>query len=275
MNTKENNINTLKELGGSDYEIADGQEDIRGWDVKNTGGEKYGEVEELIFNEETRKVRYMVLDLDDNEMDMDDDRKVLIPIGLAELHEDDDDVILHNITVAQLVSLPEYDKEMLNSNTEKNVLNVFMIGGAAMQQDDYYNDENLYRNRPQKGKESSTIPVIKENLEVGKQQVETGGIRIRSRVEEKPVTESVNLREEHVKVERNEVNRPVSDKDNVQFKDTNIEMTEHNEVPVVSKESRVVEEIKLSKDVTHSDETVRDTVRNTEVDIDEINNKNG
>lgn len=273
MSTKENNINSLQELGGSDYEIADGQEDIRGWDVKNLAGQKYGEVDELIFSEATRKVRYIVLDLDDNEMDMDDDRKVLIPIGLAELHENDDDVILNNISTAQIMSLPEYDKKMLDANAEQNILNVFMTGAAAMPQDHYYNEENLYRNRPQTKDEGNIIPVIKETLQVGKQQVETGGIRIRSRIEEKPVSENVTLREEHIKVERNEVNRPVSDEDAAKFKDKNIEMTERAEVPVVNKTARVVEEIKLSKDVTNRDETVRDTVRNTEVDIDKLNNK--
>jgi stress response protein YsnF len=57
----------------------------------------------------------------------------------------------------------------------------------------------------------------------------------------------------------------------------NIELIEHAEVPVVSKEARVVEEISIGKDVKHRDETVKDTVRKTEVDIEEIDTskKNG
>ncbi len=271
MTSNKNTGSRLQELRGSNYEIADGQEDIRGWDVKDAEGNKYGEVEELIFDEETRKVRYIVLDMDDNELDIDDDRKVLIPIGIAELHENDDDVILYNTTIAQIMSLPEYDKKSLDANAENNILTALMTGGVAMQEADYYNDENLYRNRSQKRNEASTIPVIEESLEVGKAQVETGGIRIRSRIEERPVAENVTLREEHIKVERNEVNRLVSTEDVAQFKDKDISMTEQTEVPVVNKTARVVEEIKLSKDVTHRDETIRDTVRNTEVDIDKLN----
>src|SRR5215212_4753132 len=103
----------LQELDRSDFAIVDGEPDIRGWDVKNAQGQKIGEVEELIVDAKMKKVRYMVVDLDDDELDLDDDRKVLIPIGLAELHKDDDDVILPNVQATQLTSLPEYDKDRL------------------------------------------------------------------------------------------------------------------------------------------------------------------
>ena len=67
----------LQELGESDFEIVDGQPDIRGWEVKDAQGRDIGEVEELIFDARTRKVRYMVVDLEDNEeLDL-EDREVL------------------------------------------------------------------------------------------------------------------------------------------------------------------------------------------------------
>ena len=66
----------------SDFEIVDGEPDIRGWDVWDTRGKKIGEVEDLIIDAQKKKARYIVLDLDDNEFDL-DDRKVLIPIGMA------------------------------------------------------------------------------------------------------------------------------------------------------------------------------------------------
>ncbi len=118
--------------------------------------------------------------------------------------------------------------------------------------------------------DDATINRVEENLEVGKRTKDTGGVRVRSRIVEKPVEEKLRLREEHVHVERNTVNRPLTDMDKGQFKDQDIELTERAEVPVVNKEARVVEEIKISKDVTHRDETIHDTVRHTEVDIDDI-----
>lgn len=120
------------------------------------------------------------------------------------------------------------------------------------------------------GESNDTISRVQEELQVGKREVESGGVRVRSRIVEKPVEETLRLREEHVRVERNPVNRPLTDSDRAAFQDQTIELTERVEVPVVSKEARVVEEIKISKDVDERTETIKDTVRNTEVDIEDI-----
>ena len=117
---------------------------------------------------------------------------------------------------------------------------------------------------------TGAIPIIEENLNVGKRVVETGGVRLRSRIVERPVEESVRLRVEHVHVERNPVNRPATEADLNSFREGTIEATEHAEVPVVGKTARVVEEVRLDKDVTERDEVVRDTVRSTDVDVENL-----
>jgi uncharacterized protein (TIGR02271 family) len=117
---------------------------------------------------------------------------------------------------------------------------------------------------------ASSIPIIEENLQVDKGRVQTGGARIRSRIIEKPVEENLRLREEHVRVERTTVDRPATEADFQNFKEGTIEMVETTEVPLVSKEARVVEEISLNKDVEEREETIRDTVRSTEVDIENL-----
>ena len=119
------------------------------------------------------------------------------------------------------------------------------------------------------------ISVMEEKLQVGKRDVSTGGVRIKSRIVEKPVEESLRLREERVSVNRNKVDRVASDADFANFNEGTIEMKEYAEVPVVSKEAWVVEEISLDKQVNERNETVRDTVRKTEVDIEQLDaNKN-
>ena len=119
-----------------------------------------------------------------------------------------------------------------------------------------------------------TIPVVEEKLNVGKREVERGGARIRSRVVEKPVEATVRLREEHVVVNRRPVNREVSDADRANFQPGEMELTERSEVPIIGKEARVVEEVEVGKNVTERDETVRDNIRRTEVDVDEFDNDN-
>ncbi len=284
MTTNENTGNRLQKLKGSNYEIVDGEPDIRGWDVKDSAGKTIGEVDELIFDVESRKVRYMVVDLDDNDFDL-DDKDVLIPIGLGELHTKEDDVILPGVTAEQLRSLPEY-KDDISTADESTIRNIFAgvgtagLGAAALSTGDttpdfysheHFNEDNLFKNRKSvSAADTTTLPVIEEELQVGKRTVETGGAYIKSRIVERPVEETINLREEQVRVERTPVDRPVSNTDFDTFKEGVIELNEYAEVPVVSKEARVVEEITIGKDVEEHSETIRDTVRNTEVEVENI-----
>ena len=115
-----------------------------------------------------------------------------------------------------------------------------------------------------------TIEVIKEELEVGKRDVQTGGVRVRSRIVERPVEETLRLRTERVRVERNPVDRAATEAEVDHLKDSEIEVTEHTESAVVSKDARVVEEITVEKEVEEHEEVVTDTVRNTEVDVEKI-----
>ncbi|MEJ8803780.1 YsnF/AvaK domain-containing protein [Pontibacter sp. H249] len=119
-----------------------------------------------------------------------------------------------------------------------------------------------------------SIPVVEEKMQVGKRDVETGGVKLKSRIIERPVEEKLRLREEHVHVERRPVNRPASEQDLKGFKEGEITMTEHAERPMVNKEARVVEEVRLGKDVEQHEETIRGTERKTDVEIDRLNPKN-
>lgn len=96
------------------------------------------------------------------------------------------------------------------------------------------------------------------------------GKRLRSRIVEKPVEENIRLREERFRVERNPVDRVASEKELQSFKEGDIELTERKEIPVVNKEARVVEEIRVHKEVEERDETVHENLRHTEVDVNKI-----
>jgi stress response protein YsnF len=122
---------------------------------------------------------------------------------------------------------------------------------------------------------ATKIPVVEERLDVGKREVERGGARLRSRIIERPVEESVRLREEHVVVKRRPVDREVTRDDLNRFQPGEMEITERAEVPIIGKQSRVVEEVEVGKQVTERDETVRDTVRSTQVDVEDIETRDG
>ncbi|MBC7801386.1 MAG: YsnF/AvaK domain-containing protein [Gemmatimonadaceae bacterium] len=117
--------------------------------------------------------------------------------------------------------------------------------------------------------DTDTIKVMEERLRVGKREVAQGAVRIRSYVVERPVEEQVRLHEERISVERRPVDRAATDADSTAFQERTIEARATSEEAVISKETRVVEEIGLHKDATDRVETVRDTVRKTEVDVED------
>jgi uncharacterized protein (TIGR02271 family) len=112
------------------------------------------------------------------------------------------------------------------------------------------------------------IPVAEERLQVGKRDVSHGRVRVRSYVVETPVSEQVSLRQEHVEVERRPVDRATTSAEDA-FQERTIEMDERSEEAVVSKEARVKEELVVKKDVEQRTKTVSDTVRSTEVNVED------
>ena len=122
--------------------------------------------------------------------------------------------------------------------------------------------------------DEQSIPVVEERLRVGKREVDRGTVRVRSYVVEEPVHEQVSLREEHVEVER----RPASaasarDIGDVGFQERTIEITERAEEAVVAKDAVVKEEVVVRKTTDERTESIDDTVRHTEVDIDDSTRK--
>ncbi len=127
-----------------DFTIAEGEPDIRGWDVRGADGTKVGTVEDLLIDTAAMKVRYIEVKLErdvaadvgrpadlgshgisdatmraegqlaerDGLRSGDDEagRYVLVPIGVARLNDDDDDVIL-SAEAAQMVGIPAYNRQ--------------------------------------------------------------------------------------------------------------------------------------------------------------------
>ncbi len=116
-----------------------------------------------------------------------------------------------------------------------------------------------------------TVPVVEEGLEVGKREVATGGVRVTSSVSERPVEETVTLREERVEARRTRADRELGpDEAEAAFRDRTVEMLATGEEAEVRKTARVVGEVTLGKRVGEREATVRDTVRRTEVEVEEI-----
>jgi uncharacterized protein (TIGR02271 family) len=124
-----------------------------------------------------------------------------------------------------------------------------------------------------------TIPVVEEQLHIGKREVNRGSVRVRSYIVEEPVHDEVRLREERVAVERRPVNAPArpvakgSPED--LFQERTIEVTETAEQAVVGKEARVTEEVVVSKTAIERTERVDDIVRHTDVQVEDSRSVGG
>jgi len=158
------------------------------------------------------------------------------------------------------------------ATTSAGMLGAGDLTGGGMRERSGLEGDRLHAQGRSTGHGDEVIPVAEEELHVGKREVSHGRVRIRSHVTERPVQEQVTLTEERVAVERRPVEgsmRAGSVDNGDLFRERTIEMEERAEEAVVSKEARVVEEVVVRKEADQRTETVSDTVRRTEVEVED------
>src|ERR1700689_1713873 len=117
--------------------------------------------------------------------------------------------------------------------------------------------------------EEQGIGVGEEVLNVGTRMVAGKTTRIRRVVVQTPVQQDVTLHTETVVLERR---KPILGSGNEVLTEVTVEMSDFNEVPVVSKTVHLVEEVLLRKEVTARTETIHDTVRQDKLEIEQPSN---
>jgi len=117
--------------------------------------------------------------------------------------------------------------------------------------------------------EENVFEVIEEDLQIGKGEIERGRMRIYSVVTEREVTQNIGLRDETIRVNRRPVNREVQVSPDL-FQERSFEMVERDEIATVAKTARVVEEVSLGKEVSEKIETIKETLRRQDVQIEEV-----
>jgi len=229
-----------------DYDVVNDNQDCIGWSVADQSGNDFGKVTEMLVDTETDMVDSIIVDgrkrIPASDIALRDGRVVVRGV----LHEEE-----YGQTQSTQTETTEANQSYAAMQTTAGAKNVAGVTRAANEGE-------------------TVIPIIEEQLRLGKRTVEKGAAQVRTSVTEVPVQESVTLREENVTVERRPVDRTVENAP-AAFKEGTIEVTTQAEVPVVSKEAHVVEEVVIGKNVTEHEETVSDTVKRTEVDVDEVN----
>ena len=227
-----------------EFDLVHTGQDCMGWTVVDQAGNELGKVTEMLIDTDAMHIDSIIINgmrrIPAADIALRDNRVVVRGVGETE-----------TTTTEETVTSGATGYERLTDDTAART------GGYVSGYTRAANENEV------------TVPIVEERLAVGKRTVESGAARVRTSITETPVEENVNLREEHIHVDRHAVDRPVGDLGDV-FKEGEITITEHGEVPVISKEARVVEEVTIGKEATERVETVRDTVKRTEVDVDEI-----
>jgi hypothetical protein len=113
------------------------------------------------------------------------------------------------------------------------------------------------------------LRVAEEQINVGKRLIESGLTRVRRFSVEKPVEASITLHEEHAEVMRRAISDPNYVKD-IDWSDKTIDVTETVEEPVVNKTAHITEEVVIRRQGSDRTQTVHDTVRRQQIDVDHL-----
>ena len=191
-----------------DYRVAEGEPDVRGWDVFTSDGAKIGEVDTLLVDPAAKKVRYLDVELTEamGVARSSEDPHVLIPIGRAQVQRSDERVRLSGFRSADVGLLPPYNHERITPEFEAVLRARFDGGfkGTAAERDFYmdelYDESRFYGRAPGEGEERLTLS--EEELVVGKREVAAGEVTVEKEVDVEHVRESVPVVREEVTVER-------------------------------------------------------------------------
>ena len=288
-----------------DFEVADGYPDPRGWRVLTADGTEVGKVHDLIVDTGTMRTRYLDVKLDHDKLATagtrrDDDWDALIPVGSAQLAENDDEVMLPSLSTTQLAALPVFEHGEITRDYENSVLagvGGAAAGAAATTDRDYY-DRQHFDDRRFFGRQAATdvnadarntvnrdvenrdtdstrrIPLAEEELDISKRKVQAGEATVHKTVETEHVTRPVTLTREEVTIERRPVSGREASNASIGKDDSEIRIPLMSEEAVVNKRPVVKEEIVISKHAVTENKNVEADLRKEQVDIDKNIDKN-
>jgi uncharacterized protein (TIGR02271 family) len=256
----------------NDLKVAEGNPDVRGWDVLASDGTDVGEVKDLLVDPGAMKVRYLIVELD-KDVAGTDDRRVLIPVGAARLDDDDDNVLLGGVTREALLGFPPYREGQFTREDEDSLRG--RLGGGAVAPAtkatagrDYYEHEHFDEGRfyGRRGEGERRITRSEEELAIGKRPVEAGEATVRKTVETERVRQPVTRRREEVEVERRPVEGMAAGAAEIGEGEIRVPIME--EEVVVEKRPVVKEEIVVKKRAVEETEQVEADLRKEKIDID-------
>ena len=218
----------LVSLDEGDWDVAEGEPDVRGWDVVTSDRRKIGEVGDLLADAAAMKVRYLAIELDANTAAA-SERTIRVPISRARIHESDRQVVL------DMAAIPQDD--------------IAAAPAQAWSQDQV------------------RVTRSAEELRVGKREKAAGEVEVKKDVETEKVRQPVTLRREEIDIERRPVSGTAAAGE-VEITAQEIRVPVVEEEVVVEKRPVVKEEVIISKRAIEEQQTVEADVRTERIDVE-------
>ena len=256
-------IKSLDEV--DDYQIADGDPDVRGWDVVSADGERIGEVEDLHVDTDAMKVRYLEVAAEGSSR-TESGHRVLLPIGYATLHRDDGVVVMERLDRKSIEAIPTWEGGPVTREYETRIRQAL--------DSDYQPDSSTYGGEREEGRyydhphyrdEAFRGVLSEEQLEVSKSRKE-GRVDVKKRVEHEHVRESVPVTHEEVTVERRPAREGQSSK--TEFREDEIRIPVMEEEVVTHKRTVPKEEVVIRKHKVTEEQVVEGDLRKERVEVE-------
>lgn len=269
-----------------DFKVAEGDPDVRGWQVVASDGRKIGEVDELLIDTNAMKVRYLDVEVENGLM-AEPDRHVLVPIGYARLDRGADRVMVDNIASTDLRTMPAYDQSAVTRDYETSLRNSFSGGAAATgaaaaaatsthdthdtHDADFYThdsfDDNRFYGRGAENANEQRLTLSEEELAVGTRKVQAGEVDINKTVETHHVTESVPVMHEEAIVERRPITDPLAARNATIGTEETIRVPLTEEEVVAEKRTVAKEELVVRKQEVTETETIEADLRRERAEV--------
>lgn len=245
----DNNLSRLNHL--DDYEVADHDPDVRGWEVVSRDGLRLGKVDDLYVDVAARKVRYLDVELDSSYRGTGRDNHVMVPVASARVHERNDRVVLNGIEGTRFRDVPRYGGN-ITPEYEHSVTGWFGAGAATGHE---RHDRNEGR-----------MTLSEEQLAVERERREAGEVRVGKHVETEHVEREVPVTREEVTVER----RPATEMSakGARIEDDEVHVPLYKDEVIVEKRTVPKEELVVKKHQVTDTEHVEADLRRERADVD-------
>jgi sporulation protein YlmC with PRC-barrel domain len=141
-----------------DFRLAEGEPDIRGWDVVLPDGRRAGKVEDLIVDTDDLSVRYLEVRVRGEILGTDEDTYVLVPVSAARLDDDDDRVVVDRLPGTGLAAAPRFARGVPTDEQERSIREYYGAADRAAEALDHRaGDQRRFWGQRRTGREGSPL----------------------------------------------------------------------------------------------------------------------